>query len=134
VKLIPAVSEHNQVNGMLSLYKVGPKIYRAGAAIASGRSSCLRNCVTRNSKAEVPEIRVRRSYLQLPQASGRVFEMSRRKKSSYATTGASKNYTNDPRTTPEDNWSPRYLFRYRQLANAIDRNVNPSRNCLSNSR
>ncbi len=32
-KLIPAISEHNKITGYTSLYKVGPKIYRAGVSV-----------------------------------------------------------------------------------------------------
>ena len=32
-KLIPAISEHNKITAYTSLYKVGPKIYRAGVSV-----------------------------------------------------------------------------------------------------
>jgi len=35
-KLVAAISEHNKITGYTSLYKVGPKIYRAGVSIAAG--------------------------------------------------------------------------------------------------
>lgn len=34
-QLIPRVSEHNKITGYLSLYKVGPKLYRAGVSLAA---------------------------------------------------------------------------------------------------
>ena len=35
VPSIPKIAEHNQIKAVLSLYKIGPQIYRAGVAIAS---------------------------------------------------------------------------------------------------
>ena len=32
---VPALSEHNKITGYTSLYKMGPKIYRAGFALAA---------------------------------------------------------------------------------------------------
>jgi len=33
--LAAAISEHNQITGYMSLYKAGPKIYRAGLVLAA---------------------------------------------------------------------------------------------------
>jgi effector-binding domain-containing protein len=103
VKLIPAVSEHNQVNGMLSLYKVGPKIYRAGAAIASAPQQLPAELRYEKFKGgKYLKFVLGGSYLQLPQASGRVFEIVAEKKIQLRDDWCIENYTNDPRTTPED--------------------------------
>jgi len=34
-QLVPAISEHNKITGYMSLYKVGPTIYRAGVSLAA---------------------------------------------------------------------------------------------------
>ena len=34
-RLISGISEHNKITGYLSLYKVQPKIYRAGVSLAA---------------------------------------------------------------------------------------------------
>src|SRR5260370_19631795 len=34
-KLVPGISEHNKITGYMSLYKVGPKVYRAGVSLAA---------------------------------------------------------------------------------------------------
>ena len=34
-QLVPGISEHNRLIGYMSLYKVGPKIYRAGVSLAA---------------------------------------------------------------------------------------------------
>ena len=36
-QFIPATAEHNQITGYVSLYKMGPKIYRAGVSLAAPR-------------------------------------------------------------------------------------------------
>ena len=33
--VVPATAEHNHLIGYLSLYKMGPKIYRAGVSLAA---------------------------------------------------------------------------------------------------
>jgi hypothetical protein len=37
-QLVPRISEHNKITGYMSLYKVGPKVYRAGVSLAAGPS------------------------------------------------------------------------------------------------
>ena len=34
-KLVPGIAEQNQITGYTSLYKAGPKIYRAGVSVAA---------------------------------------------------------------------------------------------------
>ncbi len=34
-QLVPGISEHNKITGYMSLYKVGPKVYRAGVSLAA---------------------------------------------------------------------------------------------------
>jgi hypothetical protein len=49
--LVPAISVHNQITGGMSLYKVGPKIYRAGFRSPHRQLSYLRVSNTQNSTA-----------------------------------------------------------------------------------
>jgi DNA gyrase inhibitor GyrI len=103
VKLVPAISEHNQVKGMLSLYKVGPKVYRAGASIASAPQQLPAElCYEKFKGGKYLKFVLGGSYLQLPQASRRVFEIVAEKKIQLREDYCIENYTNDPRTTPED--------------------------------
>jgi hypothetical protein len=37
-QLVPRISEHNKITAYMSLYKVGPKVYRAGVSLAAGPS------------------------------------------------------------------------------------------------
>ena len=50
-QLAPAVSQHNRVTGFTSLYKVGPKIYRAGVSLAAVPKILPTELNTRNSQA-----------------------------------------------------------------------------------
>jgi predicted transcriptional regulator YdeE len=103
VKLIPAISEHNQVKNMMSLYKVGPKVYRAGAAIAAAPHQLppgLRYEKFQGGK--YAKFVLGGSYMQLPQASRRVFEIVEEKKIQLRDDYNIENYLNDPRTTPEE--------------------------------
>jgi len=79
-QLISGISEHSKITGYLSLYKVQPKIYR-------GKYS--RFVLTG-------------SYSNLPQASGRVFEIVSEKKIKLRDDYCIEHYVNDPRTTPEE--------------------------------
>jgi hypothetical protein len=33
--LLPAIAEHNKITGYMSLYKMGPDVYRAGVSVAA---------------------------------------------------------------------------------------------------
>jgi effector-binding domain-containing protein len=103
VKLIPAISEHNQVKNMMSLYKVGPKVYRAGAALAAAPQQLPpRLRYEKFQGGKYAKFVLGGSYLQLPQASGRVFEIVAEKKIQLRDDYCIENYANDPRVTPED--------------------------------
>jgi len=81
VKLVPAISEHNQVKGMFSLYKVGPKVYRAGASIASAPQKLPAEVLHEKFKGgKYIKFVLTGPYSNLPQASGRVFEIVAEKK------------------------------------------------------
>jgi DNA gyrase inhibitor GyrI len=103
VKLVPAISEHNQVKGMFSLYKVGPKVYRAGASIASAPQKLPAEVLYEKFKGgKYIKFVLTGPYSNLPQASGRVFEIVAEKKIQMRDDYCIENYVNDPRTTPED--------------------------------
>lgn len=101
-KLREQVSENNKITGYMSLYKVGPKIYRAGFAI---------NAEPKNLPASLQYEKFRGgkysrfvltgSYSDLGAASGRVFEIVAEKKIQMRDDFCIENYANDPRTTPE---------------------------------
>jgi effector-binding domain-containing protein len=99
--LLPGISEHNKVTGYTSLYKM-PKIYRAGVSLASEPKNLpagLKYEIFKGGKYS--RFILTGPYSDLPQASGRVFEMVSEKKIQVRDDYCIENYVNDPRTTPE---------------------------------
>ncbi len=98
---VPALSERNKVVGYTSLYKMGPQVYRAGFALEAAPVDLPAGL----SYELFPGGKYARflltgSYADLPQASGRVWEIA---KGSLELRDdfAIENYLNDPRVTPE---------------------------------
>jgi effector-binding domain-containing protein len=101
--LVPRISEHNKITGYMSLYKVGPKIYRAGVAVAAEPKNLPENVKYEKFKGgKCSRFVLTGSYANLPQASRRVFEIVAEKKIQMRDDYCIENYKNDPRTTPED--------------------------------
>src|SRR5437763_8243576 len=50
--LVPRISEHNKVTGYMSLYKIGPKIYRAGVSVAAEPKKLPKNVPYQNIKGD----------------------------------------------------------------------------------
>ena len=87
----------------MSLYKTGPKIYRAGVAVAAEPKNLPENVRYEKFKGgKYSKFVLTGSYANLPQASGRVFEIIAEKKIQMRDDYCIENYTNDPRTTPQD--------------------------------
>ena len=101
--LAPALLEKNKITGYMALYKIAPKIYRAGFSIAA-------------APVKLPEgLRYEKfpggkyvlfiltgPYTDLPKASGRAWEIVGEKKIEFRDDFAIENYISDPRSTPED--------------------------------
>ena len=101
--LVPRISEHNKITGYMSLYKVGPKIYRAGVSVAAEPKNLPENFRYEKFKGgKYSKFVLTGSYANLPQASGRVFEIVAEKKIQMRDDFCIENYANDPRATPED--------------------------------
>jgi len=101
--LVPGISKHNKITGYMSLYKVGPKVYRAGVSLAAEPKDLPKNLTYEKFKGgKYSRFVLTGSYAQLPEASGRVFEIVGEKKIQMRDDCCIENYANDPRTTPED--------------------------------
>lgn len=110
-KLVPALTEHNQITGHMSLYKVEPKVYRAGVSIAQPPAQLPEGLrYERFSGGKYGRFVLTGSYSNLPQASGRTFEIIAEKKVQLRDDFNIENYVNDPRTTPEDQLVTEILF------------------------
>ena len=101
-KLIPAITEHNKITGYTSLYKVGPKIYRAGVSVeAEPQDLPLGLQYAKFNGGKYSRFVLTGPYSNLPEASGRVFQMVSDQKIQTRDDFNIENYVNDPRTTAE---------------------------------
>ncbi len=101
-QLVPRISEHNKITGYLSLYKVEPKIYRAGVSLAVGPKNLLAGLeYTKFEGGKYSRFVLTGPYSDLPEACGRVFEIVSETKIRIRGDYCIENYANDPRTTPE---------------------------------
>jgi effector-binding domain-containing protein len=100
---VPAISEQNQVTGYTSLYKVGPKVYRAGVSVAAEPKNLPAGVRYEKFKGgKYSKFVLTGPYSNLPEASRRVFEIAAEKKIQMRDDYCIENYMNDPRTTPEE--------------------------------
>jgi predicted transcriptional regulator YdeE len=99
----PALLQHNQITRYMSLYKVGPKIYRAGFGLSAPPVELPEGLAYELFKGgKYSRFTLTGPYSDLAQASQRVFEIVEQKKIPLRDDFCIENYTNDPRTTPED--------------------------------
>jgi len=100
---VPAVAEHNQIAKYMSLYKVGPQIYRAGVSVAAPPSNLPSGLqYEKFPGGKYSRFTLTGSYAQLGQASGRVFELAGQLDLLLRDGFNIENYVTDPRVTPED--------------------------------
>ncbi|MGA7623594.1 MAG: GyrI-like domain-containing protein [Candidatus Acidiferrales bacterium] len=96
------ISEHNKITGFMSLYKVEPKIYRAGVSLdVAAKDLPAPLAYTRFKGGKYSRFVLTGAYSQLPEASGRVFQTVAARKIPVRDDFCIENYLNDPRTTPE---------------------------------
>ena len=108
-KLVPAISEKCEITGYMSLYKVGPQIYRAGVAVATAPVAVPEGLqYEKFPGGKYSRFVLTGSYVQLGEASGRAFELASRLP---LREGFNiENYVNDPRITPVDDLVTEILF------------------------
>jgi effector-binding domain-containing protein len=101
--LVAAISEQNKITGYMSLYKMGPNVYRAGVSVAVEPKNLPNNLKYEKFKGgKYSRFVLTGPYSNLPEASGRVFETVAQRKIQVRDDYCIENYTNDPRTTPEN--------------------------------
>lgn len=100
---VESLMKHNKITGYMSLYKVGPKIYRAGFALEQPPAE-LPNGLSHQkfSGGKYSRFVLTGPYAQLPEASGRVFEIVAEKGIKQRDDYCIEYYVNDPRITPEE--------------------------------
>jgi effector-binding domain-containing protein len=102
-RLAPLLKEHNQVTGYMSLYRMGPDVYRAGFALAAEPVKLPAGLEYELFEGgQYSRFVLIGPYAQLPQATGRVFEYVSRNNIVLRMDFCIENYVNDPQTTPED--------------------------------
>jgi DNA gyrase inhibitor GyrI len=102
-EFVPELSKNNKITGYMSLYKVGPQVYRAGFALATAPVELPAGLsYEKFAGGKYSRFVLTGSYRQLPQASGRVFELMAEKEIQVRDDFNIENYVNDPKTTPED--------------------------------
>jgi DNA gyrase inhibitor GyrI len=101
-QLVPAISEHNEITGYMSFYKVGPKVYRAGVSLAAGPNKLPDGLQSETFKGgKYSRFVLTGPYSNLPEACGRVFGIVSEKQIQMRDDYCIEHYVNDPRTTPE---------------------------------
>lgn len=102
-QFIPATAQHNQITGYMSLYKMAPKIYRAGVSLAALPVDLPPQLTPmRFAGGKYSRFVLTGPYANLGPATGRVMEMIAQQKLPVRDDFFIENYVNDPRTTPED--------------------------------
>jgi len=109
--LVGKISEHNTVTGYTSLYKTGPKIYRAGVSLSAPPRDLPAGLeYTEFQGGSYSRFVLTGPYSNLPQASRRVFEIVAERKIQLRDDFCIENYVSDPRTTPEERWVTQILI------------------------
>ena len=100
---VPELSKQNQITGYMSLYKRGPKIYRAGFALAGPPVDLPAGLAYEHfNGGKYASFVLTGPYSDLPAASGAAWNTVAEKKIAVRDDFAVENYMNDPRSTPED--------------------------------
>lgn len=96
------ISERNKIVGAMALYKM-PNVYRAGYVLAAVPGGLPKEVQYEEFQGgKYSRFVLTGSYSNLPQASGRVWEIVSRKNMFVRDDFAIENYANDPKTTPEE--------------------------------
>ena len=102
-RLVPTIAEKNEITGYLTLYKVGPALYRAGVCLASAPIDLPEGLIYEKFKGgKYSRFVLTGSYENLPAACGRVFEIVSETKIPLRDDYCLENYVSDPRQTPAE--------------------------------
>jgi predicted transcriptional regulator YdeE len=110
-KNIPAISEHCQITGYMSLYKTGPQIYRAGVSVDAQPAILPEGLqYEKFPGGKYNRFTLIGPYSQLGEASRRAFELAGELALPLRDDFNIENYVNDPRITPADLLVTEILF------------------------
>ena len=100
---VAQIAQHNQITGYMSLYKMGPQVYRAGVALAAPPKDLPEGLgYTEFSGGKFSRFVLTGPYTNLGKATGRVVEIVSETSLPVRDDYFIENYVNDPRTTPEE--------------------------------
>ena len=100
---VPELSKKNQIVGYMSLYKMGPKVYRAGFALSAPPVGLPAGLAYEQFEGgKYSRFVLTGPYSELPAASGKAWSVVAEKNIPLRDDYAIENYMNDPRVTPED--------------------------------
>ena len=101
--LAQGLSANNRITKYMSLYKMGPKIYRAGFAVESSPRELPEGLAYEKFPGgKYVRFVLTGPYPDLPEASGRAWATVAEKKIQLRDDFAIENYLNDPRVTPAE--------------------------------
>jgi effector-binding domain-containing protein len=101
--LVPALTQHNQIAGYMSLYKMGPSLYRAGFSLAAAPQElpeALQYELFPGGKYS--RFVLTGPYSNLGRASGRVWDIVSETGIALRDDFAIEHYLNDPSVTPAE--------------------------------
>jgi len=97
------IAERNTITGAMALYKMKPDTYRAGYIVAARPEDLPEGLhYEKVGGGLYSRFVLTGSYANLPQASGRVWEIVAASDMMLRQDFAIEHYANDPKTTPED--------------------------------
>ncbi len=100
---VPDLSKKNHISGYMSLYKIGPKVYRAGFALDAAPVELPEGLAYEKfAGGKYSRFVLTGPYVQLGPASGQVWQTVAEKKIAVRDDFAIEHYMNDPRVTPEE--------------------------------
>lgn len=110
-KLRSQVAEHNQITGYMSLYKMGPQIYRAGVSVAAPPAQLPAGLrYEKFAGGKYSRFVLMGSYMQLGPATGRACQLVAEQNIPLRDDFNIEHYTNNPETTPEPELKTEILF------------------------
>jgi len=99
---VPAIAEKNQITKYFSLYKMRPDIYRAGVAISAPPAELPEGLqYEKLSGGKYSRFVLTGPFSDLPQASGRAWQLAGEKNIPLRDDFAIEYYVKDPSVTPE---------------------------------
>jgi len=110
-RLRPQLTEHNKITGYMSLYKMGPQIYRAGVSVAEPPQKLPEGLrYEKFAGGKYSRFVLTGSYTQLGPATGRACQLVAEQKIALRDDFNIEHYTNNPETTPEAELKTEILF------------------------